>query len=339
MELLNPTPLVMDRAILWDRNGAEQLILALKGTWDIGTDGNLRLAEEQTPMVLVDEFLDDPADSSIVNEGELGPPKLATDIFLTGSAKAPRGGTRVMDVRLKIGNLGRVARVTGPRVWGKRLGIAKASDPEPFESVPLIWENAFGGTDLTPDKDKHHAWCDENPVGRGFRAKRSQLDWVDQPLPCIEDPRDPLQKPGQKVRPVGFGPIGRHWEPRVQYAGTYDDAWTEERMPLLPLDFDDRFHNAAPPGLVADGFLHGGEAVEVVGCTHDHVLNLMLPRLTAHGLAVVADEPRQVPLDLNTVTIDTDAMQLRLLWKGAIGVHGQLERVDPVECSIEGDLS
>ena len=60
-------------------------------------------------------------------------------------------------------------------------------------------------------------------------------------------------KPGQNVLAAAFGPVGRHWEPRVRYAGTYDDRWTEDRMPLLPKDFDDRFHNAAPPGLV-EGF-------------------------------------------------------------------------------------
>ena len=338
VELLNSTSFAADRAVFWDRTGAEQLVLVLKGTWSLGEDGSLSLKEEQVPVSPVDEFRDDPETSSISQEAELGPVKPATDVFLTGSAKAPRAGTRIMDVRLKIGSLGRTVRVFGPRRWGSRLGMARISEPEPFDTVPLIWENAFGGKDLSAGNEKHHSWQPDNPVGRGYRSRRSKLDWKDTLLPCIEDPRDLLDRPDAKPRPAGFGPIGRNWQPRVAYAGTYDQDWMDNRMPFLPDDFDDRFHNAAPPGLVAAGYLEGGQTVEVTGCTRGHKLAVRLPRLQAHGLVLVKDEPLAVELPLNTVTIDTDSMELRLLWKGAVRVHGLVNHIQLVEWSSEGEL-
>lgn len=338
MELLNPTPFVMDRAVFWDRSGAEQIVMALKGTWDIKPDGSLSLSEQQAPINMVEQFLGEPDSSSITLEAELGPIKPATDIFLTGSAKATIPGTRVMDIRLKVGNLGRTARVFGPRVWKRRLGMHRISDPDPFESVPLIWENAFGGTDLSPSKEKHHSWLAENPVGCGYLAKHSKLDWLGQPLPCIENPQDLLTSPKQKSKPVGFGPIARHWQPRVNFAGTYDDRWTEERMPLLPDDFQDQFHNAAPAGLVAESYLKGGQEIEIFGCTTEGKLHFPLPEINAFGLITVGEEALVTDLALNTVTIDSDALQLRLLWKGAIEVHGRLNQIQQVECSIEGEM-
>lgn len=337
MELLNQTSFAADRAVAWDRNGAEQLVMVLKATWLMAEDGSLSRKQEQVPVSPTDEFLGDPAASSIIQEAELGPVKPATDIFLTGSAKATAASTKVMDIRLKIGKLGRTARVFGPRRWSRRLGRAVITDPEPFDSVPLLWENAFGGTDLSAGKDKHHAWQPDNPVGRGFRSKKSNADWMETLLPCIESPQDLISSPDDKPRPVGFGPVGRHWQPRLQYAGTYDEAWLDNRLPFLPEDFDERFHNAAPPGLVAPGYLTGGETVEVTGCTRGRTLQLALPRLEAFGLVLIKGEPLITPLPLNSVTIDTDAMELRLVWKGAAGVHGRVNDIELVEWSCEGE--
>ena len=64
--------------------------------------------------------------------------------------------------------------------------------------------------------------------------------------------------------PAGFGPIARHWEPRVRWAGTYDKRWQRTRKPLLPDDFDDRFHQCAPEDQQVDGGLIGGELVELL---------------------------------------------------------------------------
>ena len=39
--------------------------------------------------------------------------------------------------------------------------------------------------------------------------------------------------------------------PRVTFVGTYDERWRSERCPLLPSDFDERYHSGAHPDLIA----------------------------------------------------------------------------------------
>src|SRR5262245_60706553 len=55
---------------------------------------------------------------------------------------------------------------------------------------------------------------------------------------------------GPQKGPFGFGFFPKNRPPRLGYAGTYDAKWTESRCPLLPEDFDDRFFQAAFPGLI-----------------------------------------------------------------------------------------
>ena len=338
MEIVNPTPFVAARNVVLDKTAAEHLIVVLKATFAISERGELGLAEEQQSVRPADEFLDEPGLSSIDHEAELGPPKPATDLFLRGHARARKSGTSSMPVRFRLGKISREAIVFGPRRWSKKLGRAGVSGPEPFGSIPLIWENAFGGADTSAEKPEHHDREARNPVGLGFRTKHSKMDWADTPLPSIEDPGGMLKKPGGRVEPVGFGPVGRDWEPRVGYAGTYDEAWMEQRMPLLPEDFDDRFHNAAPPGLVVPGFVKGGEPVEVVGCTTREKLTFRLPEIEAHAAIRFGDRTEPLRLACETVTVDTDAFQLHLVWKGWLRVHRELLRLRAIEFRVDGEL-
>ena len=338
MEITTKSPYELGQMVFLDKTGAEHLLVAMKATYAIGEDGRLTVAEEQKPLEAGDLFYDDPATSSIQHEAELGPAKVATDVVLHGHARAPKAGTRKMEVSFRVGQLEKKAVVFGQRLWHKSfLGAASFTDPEPFEAVPLLYENAYGGRDETPDQTKHHAEERRNPVGRGFRSKGSHAPWADQPLAQIEDARKLIKGPDQRVTPAGFGFVGRSWEPRAQYAGTYDEKWIEERLPILPEDFDERFHTAASPGLVAPGHLSGGEAVEVLGCTSSGRLAFELPRLVARARIRLAGRDHALDLPLNTVLVDADAHEVRLQWKGQLRVHGLLPRYRKTECWVEGD--
>ena len=50
----------------------------------------------------------------------------------------------------------------------------------------------------------------------------------------LEDLRRPIRTLGDRYVPQGFGFIAPHWEPRVGFAGTYDEAWQKNRAPHLP---------------------------------------------------------------------------------------------------------
>lgn len=333
MEFENGTPFTMQPFVHLDASGAEQLTVVLTATYDIAPDGALSLTDPQPPVVVADAFAGDAGASSMTCACELTPEKPGTDVLLTGSAIARRPRTRAMDVRLCVGTIEKVVRVFGTRRWKRRLGRASIEGPEPFDEVPLVYELAFGGVDDSPKDEKRHAAEPHNPIGRGFRAERSQLEWNGTELPQIEDPSDLITSPTQRVAPAGFGPICRHWLPRLAHAGTYDDAWVSGRLPLLPVDFDARFHQAAPEDLIATARLSGGEPVEITGCTREGVLTTALPTRAPAIEIRVAERSETPPVALDTVHIDTRARTLRIVWKGTGRVHGELPRLRRIACT------
>ena len=102
-----------------------------------------------------------------------------------------------------------------------------------------------------------------NTVGRGVAREPRSL--VGQPAAQIEELSRPIGASGNT--PVGFGALHRHWQPRASFAGTYDQAWMDTKMPLLPDDFDPRFHVTAPPDQWSELPLRSDEVVEVKGAT------------------------------------------------------------------------
>ncbi len=334
MRIDNKTPFVLTWLVALDKHAAEHLVVVLKATYAIGADGALSLADPQEPLKPADEFYGEPGKSSIRREAELTPAKPATDVVLIGSAIAPKGRARQMEVSLRVGPLVKRVRVFGERRWVGLLGMK--TSPAPFERIPLIYENAYGGSDASPEDEKRHAHEPRNPVGRGFRAKRTRMKVRGDLLPHIEDVRTPLKRPGHAVAPQGFGFIGRNWQPRLSYAGTYDEKWMEARMPLLPLDFDERYHNGAHPDLVAKGHLVGDELVDVVGCTTGGRLQFKLPGVKPQASVRISGHKSPVALNIDTVAIDSDAMRLVLLWKGDVHVHRKLPQVEVVAAELEG---
>ena len=329
MEIRNRSPFVAGFSVQLDRHAAEHLVMAVRGTWEIDERGRLAIATEQPPLQPADLHAGEPGKSSILYEADLGCAKPATDCALIGAAVAPRGRTRRMTVSFRVGPVAGRAQVTGERRRLFWLFRWWHSAPRPFDRVPLRWELAAGGTDTTPRNAARHSLDLRNPLGRGFRARSSRLPQRGAPLPQIESGRSWL---GLRAGPpVGFGFTGGEWQHRRRWAGTYDEAWTQDRCPLLPDDFDERFHQAAAPGLATETPLVGGEPVEVRGCTRGGSLAFHLPRVALDVRAVFPEREDPIPLGLATVTVDTEAMRLRLLWRGALHVHGRflkLRRLD-----------
>ena len=136
-------------------------------------------------------------------------------------------------------------------------------------------------------------------------------------LPNLEDPRMPIRDWKDKPAPAGFGFISRNWVPRVQYAGTYDEKWQQERFPLLPYDFDLMFFNGASPDLIVTPHLRGGESVSVVNASYDGLLGFKLPeRRFDISLWIKGKESVAVPL-LDTVIIEPDEKRVLLTWRAS----------------------
>jgi hypothetical protein len=315
----NVTPFVVEPVFTSDEEGRPLLVPVVKATYRIGPGEELALAEpeEQVPVVVGGELYGDPEESSYRYEPESVPLKPATDVALIGHAHG--GGAPEVMVALQVGPLRKMVRVVGDRVWFKAMGSVGMSKPRPIDRIPLQWERAFGGWDRVPEDPKQHRFEPRNPVGVSFRSSSRHFE-DGLRLPNLEDPADPLESFGQRVAPAGFGFVGYGWEPRAKLGGTYDEAWSKERMPLLPRDFDRRFYNGAAPGLTAQGYLRGDEKVAIVNASARGRLSFRLPGVPPPRVTVVlaASDDAKPALQMDTVILDTDQDQVLLLWRGQV---------------------
>ncbi len=312
----NQSPFAFEPLVLADEEMRPLFVPLVKATFNIVPDqAVLALAEEQLAVELAGEFWGDAETTSYKYEPEVAIEKLGTDVVLIGSAHAAEAGATQVDVGFSVGALKKAARVFGDRVWIKKLGGVRMSKPAPIvEPIPLIAERAFGGWDRSHEnKTRFEA---RDPVGVGYRAEWATFE-EGIGVPNIEDPGQLIRRFGEVVPPVLFGFTSPHWTPRCKLAGTYDKTWEEGRKPLLPKDFDRRFFNAAPPGMVADGYLKGDEEVVVINSSPRPRVAFRLPGLPAPVVRVKLawDEIHQLETKLDTVIVNTDEDIVILLWR------------------------
>ena len=215
-----------------------------------------------------------------------------------------------------MGPVQKVAKVFGDRFWVLTAAGVTMSRTAPLGRIALTWENAFGGYDAARSTPERAVLEPRNPVGTGFGKPLTQ-DGDHVRLPNVEDPKELLDEYGAVVTPCGFGFTSPNWEPRAQFAGTYDEAWNISRKPLLPTDFDRRFFNAAAPGLVAPGYLRGDEEVVVLNATAVSRLAFRLPGVAPPRCRIVrrGGQETRLSTNLDTVIVNTDEHQLLLLWR------------------------
>jgi hypothetical protein len=303
-------------------------VVAVKGSFDLAP-GVLSLASTDEPFRVSDEpwSLGAAERSSLKYAGEIVLVKPATDVYVTGSVSAPGDepkqewdvGVAIKDERETLARL--VMTATGPRAFRhSALGGWVLSDPEPTTKVPIRYELAYGGPqEVSPSEPRaRNAAYLANPSGVGETAGAPDRAVV-YPAPQWQFPASPVTSLNSPVPPAGLGPIPRHWAGRARYAGTYDAAW-RERARTQPADyapdFDLRFFQSAPSGLICPRYLRGDEWLAL----HNMVPGLAalatrLPRIALGAVLETSTRAGQVRLPLDTVHVDLDAMRVNLVWR------------------------
>ncbi|PKN89215.1 MAG: DUF2169 domain-containing protein [Deltaproteobacteria bacterium HGW-Deltaproteobacteria-1] len=327
MKIINSSPLIAATYFLMDKEGAEVMLLVLKGTWRIEGGGKLSVADGQMPIISEPIYRGEPDKSSLIYDTDVVLEKPGTDCVLIGHARALKPRLAYVDVTFGVGPVKKHARVFGERQWEKSMLGESIVKIRPIEEIPLIWENAFGGSDTSWKDSSKHEFCLENPVGRGFLAKKTVINIDGQRLPNIEDPADLIKNPKQHPKPIGFGMIAPYWQPRASYAGMYDERWRKYISPLLPDDFDTRFNLSAAPPLSTKTHLKGNERVLVEGASKHGRLLFDLPGITPKVKARRRGYEGDLPMRLDTIFVEPDNERIILTWRGVWNIHGKVHQL------------
>lgn len=316
-EVVNATGLVIEPLVLADEETVALAVPLIQGTWHIGDGGALTWLNKQAPIRPGGQWHGDPATTSLRLEPQVAFIKpVGTDVVLLGHAHAPHRGATEGQVGVRVGPVRKVARVIGDRRLVRGLGGISITAPAPFERIPIVYERAFGGWDRRHPDPRRHGCEARNPVGVGFFDRALALDGEAQ-LPNIEDPEQPFNAFGDTPPPAGFGFVSPDWEPRRRLAGTYDEAWSKTRKPLLARDFDRRFFQSASSGLTSAGHLRGDEEVVVLGAAPEQRVAFQLPARSTLQCWIELRGRNRVALQplLDTVIIDMDLRLLTLQWR------------------------
>ena len=326
----NTTGMQAGLTVSTDKDGRDHCVVVVKGTFTIGNEGKPILAEEQEPLVYADVHYGDPGTTSIKYECDFAPFKPKTDVLVNGSAYAPRGKpVKEMVVSLEIGRNKKEVRVVGDRRWQRGLFGLKPSSLTPFVKMPLLYSRAFGGSDHTHENPKKQGTELRNPVGVGFHKNSDKKAIEGTPLPNLEDPRHPIRKWSAAPGPMGFGHLGRGWQPRTQFAGTYDDQWLNDRFPFLPDNFDYQYFQSAPADQQFPYFT-GGEVIRCTGMTAQGSWMFIVPTVQVPIMYTFRDREVQGKSKLDTLMIEPDLGRIMVTWRTMVPVGRKIHSLREV---------
>ena len=327
LQLKNDTPFAAEIALFPNAQGIDTLYTIMKATFCYA--GGWALAEEQILPQAEDEYWGEPGQSSLKSASDFHTGKPASDVIVIGSACAKdRQEVKQLQVSVNVASLSKTVLVTGNRVW-QHGNISKI---EPFKTMPIVYEKAFGGCHVL-DQATYLAE-EKNPVGCGFSGKRSMEEMHNLPLPNIEEPTSVIRQYSDRPKPAGFGFCSPNWLPRRQYAGTYDEAWQQNRAPYLPTDFDSRFLNCAHPDLIYPGYLQGGEAFSISNMHPEGTFSGNIPQLSAVSDIRFGSESNKSPMNLETVVFEPNKKTISMVWRSAFECDKRALKITEIGLSL-----
>lgn len=236
--------------------------------------------------------------------------KMRGEVLVSGAAYPPGGPKPVCQARVKLGTIDKAITVVGRRVW--KRGVSTA--PEPFERMPLVWENAYGGPTFKP-----------NPIGKGHaQPTEPGTEWE---LPNLEDPKQLIKAQSDHPIPANFGAVDFTWPQRFDKLGTYDQEWLKTRFPGHAKDMDPTVFNTSLPDQWLKEYFRGDETFKLENLHPTRpVIEGRLPGLTTR--VFVTHKPqsgderfREIPMRLDTVHLFPNADRGVLIFRGVFEVE------------------
>ncbi|WP_158269832.1 DUF2169 domain-containing protein [Desulfonatronum sp. SC1] len=187
--------------------------------------------------------------ASVLGDGDVfdaGRPKPRAEFLVYGEC-VPPGAVEACPVRVRVGRVAKELMIFGDR--SRDAGALNAPGrPQPFQRMPLTWENAYGGPDYPA-----------NPLGKGRGADQSGRRPVPNVILASEHPLPPNRDPS----PACPRAVPSWWPQRTQYLGPFNRQWLADGARDLPATTNPLTHMSASPDQWLEGFLNGDEDFEL----------------------------------------------------------------------------
>jgi hypothetical protein len=303
----------------WGRDRKLQRTLVFKVGYRFDPSGELSPLP-QPPIEETDRYSGDPETSSLIVAADTAPFKKGGEILLSGSAHPSASGQPVLQVQVSLRQRNnqfwkKELRVFGQRAWQRKLLVAVPGQPQAIEGpVPLVYENAYGGTDPANPEKIFAA----NPAGvgysfRGLRAKDLGLPQIECGAPFIEGP-------ASRVSPGGFGPLAPHWDPRSKEPVEIDrDAVAKGGCPWAK-EPPESLYNTAPPDQRFDQPFGGEMTLSLRGLVADAASDVLinLPEMMPYVQLKEPGSCRDLTVVCDTLIVDTDQMTVSMIFRCAL---------------------
>ena len=285
--------------------------------------------------------LTEPADfQGVTLMPELEFRKRGIDLLVFGPAVAPRGwASRQLKVEIRCGPIRKQVQVFGHRTWEKEVGGFVLSPTEPFETMPLTNDGAFGGASVLAGEEVVHPL---NPGGRGYCM--SKEDVPGKALPNLERPEDLIQDWKDKPSPACiFRPMGPLFEPSGP--GSFEAlSQSSDPMALPRATFFQAFNQAVPDMVCPRGEL--GRTLFLSGFDAHGDLSFPLPPERARPgewgpvvHASVGDLKSRFPLEISTVVVLVPQRAVVVTYLGLFRYLFRPEELRSAELRWNGDAA
>jgi len=335
MDIFNGTKYKVATTQTNSMENVPHVLVIVKAAYDIPVENDQELvpSEQQAEILDTDINEGEPGFSTPFFESNWSFIKSKCDVVVKATAHPPKGYDKnILPVGFKVADCEKQAWVQGEQTWHKNsMGRLVLSAKQPLTATPITYSRSFGGSWVADEEqdESFNAYFLFNPVGSGFAEKQHQSLLIGKTAPNIF-PNEESMNASKTFQPISFGPVGRHWSPRAQYAGTYDQDWLDNVFPKWPSDFDTRYFQSAPEDQQID-YPTGGEVVELHNMHPTRpLIRFTLPKKVKVPM-VALFENRNVETvlsNIDTVEIDADAQKVNLVWRAAFPLKRSVREVE-----------
>lgn len=263
MELINSTPVTCGLKLsVADGSTTHRFgFLTAKATFSVDSQSQVRL-ESQSPYPLFNK--DEPCASGVLPSDAVLRRDRVLEVLVLGSVHGHGKAQQV--VELAVGSHRHSLLVTGNRRWSSHDRSATISNAAPFDTVPMTWGRAYGGTaecwidehsviDLEHPMNRYGVGFDAikvaDDVGKAFRAPAGYprlAPGYKRALPNFEHPRHLIQRWDDEPRPYCWAPIptdiGVHIQRAHDHMSHHKKAMSVEAMMEMV------YHRAHPDWII-----------------------------------------------------------------------------------------